>query len=168
MLAPPCSSFSLAQTRTVTLRNQLHPRGLPNVAFTDRERERIDLGNRILDVVIKLIQLCRRHRIPFCLEQPRTSFMLHDKFLQHALSTCEAEWVTVDQCSFGARWKKPTTLIFGFSKRSPQQCRRCHGKHGWCSFRPGHKHIVLDGSSRTRAAAAYPPRLSHWIVNYIF
>ena len=35
---------------------------------------------------------------------------------------------------------------------------RCHGKHGFCSVREGHKHLHLQGTM-TQQSTKYPPRL---------
>ena len=150
-----------------TLRSASYPRGLPR-EFSERERERIEVGNRMLDSTIHLISVCHRHSIPFCLEQPKTSYMWHDRRLQQVLRSSHAVFFKVDQCRFGTRWRKPTMFAFSLAKPiSNPGALRCHGKHGWCSFRPDHKHVILDGSSLTRAAAAYPPRMAHWIVNQL-
>ena len=39
---------------------------------------------------------------------------------------------------------------------------RCHRKHGFCSFREGHKHLLLQ-SKLTRQSAKPPPRLIAFI-----
>ena len=43
----------------------------------------------------------------------------------------------------------------------------CHGKHGFCSFREGHKHLLLQGNL-TQQSARYPPRLVAFIGNSFF
>ena len=55
-------------------------------------------------------------------------------------------------------------LVFG--RQSDRACLhslfsyrfRCHVKHGFCSFREGHKHLLLQGTL-TQQSAKYPPRL---------
>ena len=52
MIATPCSSFSLAQSRGgKALRSREYPRGIPQ-SVTERERHRVELGNACLDVTI--------------------------------------------------------------------------------------------------------------------
>jgi hypothetical protein len=166
MIATPCSSFSLAQSRGgKALRSRLYPRGIPQF-LTERERSRIEIGNRCLDVTIFVIRLCNKCNVPWMLENPSSSYLWCDKTLQRHVNA----YADIHQCAFGAHWRKATR--FGFGNISSEQiqkfqdpCCRCHGKHGYCSFRPSHKHIQLNGSAMTRAAAKYPPRLSRIIAS---
>ena len=64
MIATPCSSFSLAQSRGgKALRSREYPRGIPQPT-TERERHSIELGNACLDVTLSVIRLCNKHHIP--------------------------------------------------------------------------------------------------------
>ena len=79
MLALPCNSFSLANSRSgKALRSKLEHRGISKEPFTDRERERIDEGNRLLDAGIFLIMQCCLYSVPLCLENPQSSYMWSD------------------------------------------------------------------------------------------
>jgi hypothetical protein len=115
MFATPCSSFSLAVSRSgKALRSISHPRGLP-IPMTAKETARIQAGNHALDATIKMIRCCNRHGIPFALENPASSYMWHDSALQavlrHAYIAC------LDQCAFKARWRKHTKVAFGNCER---------------------------------------------------
>ena len=103
-----------------------------------------------------------RCRVPFAIENPLSSFMWKAPVFHRALERLGVEWVKVDMCAFGERYKKPTLLamvncadlgVLGIPAQS-----RCSGKHGVCAFtrRP---HVWLEGASTTRAAR-YPSRLA--------
>ena len=73
-------------------------------------------------------------------------------------------------CAFGARWRKPTGLLFGgvdpllIEKVFPCS-KRCKNINGMCDHRHGHKHIALTGTPLqgmpwTRIAQAYPKLLA--------
>jgi hypothetical protein len=73
-------------------------------------------------------------------------------------------------CAFGARWRKPTGLLFGgvdpllIEKVFPSS-KLCKNINGMCEHRRGHKHIILTGTTPqgvpwTRIAQAYPKLLA--------
>ena len=80
------------------------------------------------------------------------------------------EVLDVHQCAFGSHWRKSTRLLFVYATQDVLDLRnslhrvRCHGRHGWCSHRPGHKHVHLEGALTT-SAAAYPPRLARFLAD---
>ena len=111
MIATPCSSFSLAQSRgRRALRTQSEPRG-KSQRVTPNEQARIDDGNKVLDATIALVKLCNVHRIPYCVENPATSYLWYEIGLADVLK--DAKHIIVDQCAFGAKWRKRTRLVFG-------------------------------------------------------
>ena len=111
MIATPCSSFSLAQSRGgKALRSQSEPRGISQ-HVTPAERARIDNGNKVLDASIALIKICSEFSIPYGVENPATSYLWHDEKLINV--TKGARHAVVDQCAFGAKWRKRTRLAFG-------------------------------------------------------
>ena len=115
MLATPCSSFSLAVSRSgKALRSLSHPRGLP-IPMTAHESERVKAGNRALDASIQMIRTCNMHGIPSALENPATSYMWADSALQAVLA--RAFVARLDQCAFKARWQKRTKIAFGNCER---------------------------------------------------
>ena len=110
MLATPCSSFSLAISRSGrALRSSSHPRGEP-IPMTHSERVRVADGNRALRATIRMIACCNQFRIPYALENPASSYLWKDPALQRVLSN--AYLAKLHQCAFGARWKKATTIAF--------------------------------------------------------
>jgi hypothetical protein len=116
MLAPPCSSFSLAISRSgKALRSSTHPRGKP-IPMSQKEKARVELGNQCLDAAIRVIHVLNRFSIPFVFENPSSSYMWHDITLHAALG--DAKLIKVHQCAFGARWRKDTCFAFAnFGKR---------------------------------------------------
>jgi hypothetical protein len=113
MLALPCSSFSLANSRSgKALRSKIEARGISNAIFTFRERERIEQGNRLLDAGINIIKHCCVRQLPVCLENPSSSFMWSDLRLSRTLQANNAKVYNISQCAFGARWRKENTVAF--------------------------------------------------------
>eukprot|EP00972_Heterocapsa_arctica_P023541 3468919-Heterocapsa_arctica.AAC.1 len=71
-LGMPCSSFSMARRgRPPPLRSRDCPMGLPNLSEKDQERVRV--GNLLLKVSCGFMRLGRRMMIPCTLENPHTS-----------------------------------------------------------------------------------------------
>ena len=110
IIAMPCSSFSLAQSRSgVALRSISEPRGC---ATNDLAKlNRITAGNEFLDFTIGVIRTCNDFHIPYVIENLLTSYAWHDHKLKYVLQP--AEIVEVHQCAFGARFHKATRLAFG-------------------------------------------------------
>ena len=114
MIEVPCSTFSIAQSRSgVALRLQNEPRGIATNYIA--RSTRIKLGNDLLDFTIGVIEMCNEFSVLFAMESPQTSYAWHDRKLKTVLR--EAELIDVHQCGFGARFRKTTRLTFGnFSK----------------------------------------------------
>ena len=161
MLAPPCTTSSRA--RRVRLRSREHPWGFPHLE--GRDREQVENGNSCILIVLSVIRMCHRFKIPFVVENPHSS-MLWDvpelaKFLTH--ESCHVR--VLDFCFFGTAWKKPTRLLLGnipFADTASLDAR-CAGRGGWCSTSRA-KHFLLEGPGpggvpRTRTAQEYPKKL---------
>jgi len=169
MLAPPCSSFSLARNR-YPVRSAQYPAGLPHLR--DHDRESVRVGNLCFSVSVYVISLCNQYRVPFAMENPMGSYMWRqEEFLNSVLPS--ATILDIHQCAFGSRWRKATKLVLGNDSETgklattfPQKLK-CHGKHGYCSFREGHKHFVLEGKTMTSRAAEYPTRLSRFLAQIL-
>ena len=162
MLGPPCTSFSVVQNVNVPLRSRERPRGLANLP--EPQRVKVDLGNQFLDLTIRVIKMCVRLRVPFCLEHPHSSYMWHDPALQAVLLRARSRTVMVNHCSFNSPHRKATRLAFGGGEGldlgilDQPGVVQCSGRHGFCFF-SGKKHVILEGRS-AREAAAYPPKLA--------
>ena len=68
VLAPPCQSFSIANNSSGPIRSKERPRGLANLP--QYKRDKVERGNKLLDVTIKVIKWLTAARVPFALEQP--------------------------------------------------------------------------------------------------
>ena len=73
--------------------------------------------------------------------------------------------VELHLCCFGSRTFSPCTLVFqGCSREwlgnfAFEHNLRCHGRHGFFSFRPGHKHLetgLVSRVKKTRSSVAIP------------
>ena len=112
MLATPCSSFSIAVSRSGrAIRSQMWPRGLP-AGLTLAEQTSVDTGNKLLDATIFILRVCVRLKIPAVLEIPRTSYLWWDRRLQQLIAASKATTAHIHQCGFSAHWKKETTFVF--------------------------------------------------------
>ena len=155
-LAPPCQTFSVANNPSGPIRSTSRPRGLPGLPR--HKEEKVQKGNQLLRATIRIIHSLGRHKIPFYLEQPRSSYMWHDARLRRALQLYGAEYADVDMCSFGTRYRKSTRFALCFvnnpGRLGDESKCRCQGRHGICSF-SGKPHIWLEGAATTRAAE-YP------------
>jgi hypothetical protein len=110
MIAMPCSSCSLAQSRGGTaLRSKSAPRGLPTSDVA--KQKRIRQGNDLLDFTIAFIDVCNQIFIPYVLESPLSSYIWQDAKLQQVVRNGEV--ADVHQCGFGARFRKATRLVLG-------------------------------------------------------
>ena len=170
-LAAPCESFSMARRAPLwsrfphALRSAEHPCGLPELSGTDRLV--CSRGNRLARKTAKLIAICMQHKIPWLLENPKSSFLWRFPAIERALKS--AQCVVVDQCQYGCPWMKPTMLAMSpLLCPTPSLCKRCRGRRGVCS-RTGLPHTVLTGTDkgvfRTAAAKVYPKALCRAIAN---
>ena len=165
MLAPVCTSFSVARDRTKVIRNKRYPWGIPHQYLTEDEKEKLRLGNRVFRTCFKIIQELLIRNIPFILENPRTSKAWYLPIMQSLLAHPQVHFVITDFCQWGTPWKKPTALMIGNLDQldSRRLEARCSGPKGLCS-RTGQKHFLLTGSNSkgvpyTRVAQPYPQKL---------
>jgi hypothetical protein len=156
MLAPPCSSFSIARDGTCPIRSREHPWGLPKLSLKDRDK--VKLGNLCLMAVLDLFHVVQKFKIPRVLEQHATSKM-------PSANQCLVK--LVDFCQYGKQWHKRTQLVCGNVdvQEAERLSRRCTGKPGICS-RTNRAHFQLSGSSTqgvpwTAIAMPYPGKLCH-------
>ena len=108
-LATPCSSFSLANSRSGrAIRSKEHPLGKPNL--TEAELARVRLGNNFAYATAKIARICIRNRIPCVIENPCSSYLLCCPDFQQLLDL--GKRVDLHQCAFGAKWRKYTSFSF--------------------------------------------------------
>ena len=176
MLAPVCTSFSVARDRTKVIRNRDYPWGIPDHLLSDKERESIITGNRCFQACFKIMRWLDEAKVPYILENPASSkAWFLPPMLQH-MSSPHVNWVKRCFCQFGAPWKKPTAFLTGNLEFSElhRLTKVCHGR-GTCT-RTGKPHFLLtgsrsDGTPWTRVAQPYPRKLcvalAHTLTSYM-
>ena len=164
MLAPVCTSFSVARDRTKVIRNRQYPWGIPREQLTERESESILLGNRCFRACLRFMRVLDEYKIPYILENPATSKAWYLPPIQSHIQKQHVQFITCDFCQFGTKWKKPTSFICGHVDPLDltRLHRRCSGR-GCCS-RTGRPHVQLTGGHHTgipmtKFAEPYPTSL---------
>ena len=72
-LALPCSSFSVAQSRSGrAIRSAEKPWGVDNL--TGSESARATEGNQCAVTALRILALCSQFDVPVAVEQPKTSY----------------------------------------------------------------------------------------------
>ena len=148
-LAPFCGSWSRARRGPIDysgppppLRTHGHVMGRPGLSPADQLR--VQQGNASLRFSIRVMRECLKQNIPVGLENPRTSWMWQAPAMARLLRLRGVRTVVVDQCQWGSRWLKPTTLVFACTHgidSIERRCKRC----GLCCSATGKPHIVLSG-----------------------
>ena len=163
MLAPPCSSFSIARDRTGVIRTRDRPYGVDNVSEADAQR--LKIGNDTAAAAITIAMLLHKAGLPWVLENPKSSKMWWLPRMIRLSKMANVTAVTTDFCMFGKPWRKRTQLLTGnlCEEERARLCRLCHGSRGFCQ-RTGQKHLQLTGSSPsgqpwTAIAQPYPAAL---------
>ncbi len=164
MLAPVCTSFSVARDRTKVIRNKQYPWGILREQLTEKEWQSILLGNRCFRACLRIMRILDQYRIPYILENPASSKAWFLPPVQSHIRQSHVQFITCDFCQFGARWKKPRSFICGHVDPLDlvRLGRRCSGR-GCCS-RTGRPHVQLTGSHHTgipmtKFAEPYPTSL---------
>ena len=176
MLAPECRSWSNARARTNAIRSKTEPWGVafPSKPLTANDIAALKSGNKQVRAVISLLRVFDRLKIPWALENPRSSYLwATPEFLQMA----NYPWIEtrrIDQCAFGTAWKKSTLLMFS---RCEVECLRILDSKVCCASGVCHytkkPHIQLignmPGSGRpwTAHAQTYPPGLAHCLATIL-
>ena len=168
MLAPPCTTFSVARDRTKVIRSREHPWGLPSDQLTSAELEKVLEGNRCFEAAFELIHLFNKHQVPWLLENPATSKCWYLPPIHDLLNNQGSCSITLDFCQFGTPWRKRTTFLAGQLDMQDlaRLQRHCRGSHGYCS-RTKAKHWQLTGTHKgvcwTKIAQPYPSNLCRQI-----
>lgn len=168
MMAPVCTSFSVARDRTKVIRTKRNPWGIHTRLLTAEEQQKVKTGNEVFLTCFDIIEECLHYGIPFILENPYTSKAWNLPPMQYYLQHPRIHFVRSDVCQWGTRWKKPTGFLIGnldhndTARLAQAICTNC--PRGLCS-RTGKPHFLLSGSNSrgvpyTRIAQAYPTRLS--------
>ena len=171
---PPCETWSAARGAGAERQGQQRPRplrspealwGLPDLSAS--ERQQVDLGNALLRTQLLFLFLARTYGFVALMEHPAkawwapaapSSWSLPE--VQHLLTWGDVVLHTVDQCTLGAKSRKPTGLL---AVNLPQLARRLADAAGGGRCLPAllHQHIPLcgrapDGSWMTAQAKVYP------------
>ena len=168
-LATPCSSFSQARRgqggkMPGALRTREQVLGLPGLS--DRDQERVRLGNRLARWTCRFIKACLQSGIPVILENPAGSLLWHFPGFQRLAK--QGRSIIYDNCQYGEVWRKRTRLV-GWNVDLDSLSLRCKQKFAIqndgqrkavCS-RTGAPHSVLSGPRAgaewcTALASAYP------------
>ena len=151
-LGPPCSSFSMAVNRfwSHAMRSVDWPLGFPGLSL--HKQKKVDLGNSLAAVALRLMQAQDKVGHAWQLEQPSTSLMVYlpdfAAFLGRTGVFHAIAWV----CAFGAPWAKPTSV---YSNRSYVMDINigCPG----CPFHQKLEGTAPDGRNWTAIAGPYWP-----------
>ncbi len=142
-------------------------------ALGDGSLKRETDGNEQLFLVVRLIDVCNRCKVPWTLENPEGSFVWHVAELLKRVDTDECDAVVFDQCMYhlrppdyvkggdDVRVNKPTRVVGTLRGLATLHCRcdRTHTHaHAYGHVRVGSKRI-----SRAAAAGVYPISLCHRI-----
>ena len=93
----------------------------------------------------RVLSLCAEQGIPALMENPQRSLIWHAAPMQRVSRLRKASLATCDQCQYGARWRKATSLLMVNVPTALQDRLRlrCEGR-GVCD-RSGKPHIILSG-----------------------
>ena len=145
--------------------------GLPGLSAADEHR--VFIGNATMRFCARVLALCAELGIPALMENPQRSLVWHAAPMQRICRMRRARLVTCDQCQFGARWRKATSLLLINVPAALQDrlSRRCSGRTT-CD-RSGKPHIILTGvdpaSGRfwSSLAQRYPRELARCIADVL-
>ena len=98
MLAPPCSSFSIARDRTAVIRTKAEPWGLPADRLSDKDKVKVEIGNKCFRAVRDLLKEFDTRKLPWILENPHSSKCWHLPFLKRLARHKHVQTVIVDFC----------------------------------------------------------------------
>ena len=161
----PRTSFSTARKDDGLgpgpLRDSGYVQGLPYLSANDRQK--VETGNRILRVTLRLLTVCEQYRIPYALENPSSSYAWMMPQMQRFVRDFQPTLAHLHYCQFGELWKKPTTIMGKFWNVEVVS-RVCTPIHGICSY-SHRKHVRLQGRDSegvfmTLRAQPYPQQFA--------
>ena len=180
LMGPPCETWSLARFRELLecafaprpVRHATNLWGCDDIRF--KELQQVLVGNDLLRIAIFLFAIVMAFG--------GTGIIEHPAFLHMAPEGAPSIWklaetiwlrangaklVTVDQCRFGARSRKPTSLLT--CNAQPLWAKPCAIYR--CNCRSGHNYTLEgfddQGNFKTAAAKTYPPDFCSFLVDVI-
>ena len=148
------------------IRNKQHPWGIPREQLSDKDFEKVQVGNSTMQAAIEMVDHLHRRQLPWSLENPHASKCWNLPFFKALQEDENVDMCVVDFCAFGTPWRKRTRILVG-NVHEPD-IGKLHGKFclsrcGFCTF-SGKKHFQLTGSNHagipwTRIAQPYPKKL---------
>ena len=136
MLPVPCTSFTTARNRTSVIRSTQEPWGISR-QMNEREARSIALGNATAEAALKIIRLLNKYKVPWIVENPRTSYLWHLPELHAVSEAAHGHFRVADFCQFGARWRKKTGFLCGNHKTSASHLAGCISLLGACGALSG-------------------------------
>ena len=148
------------------LRSDDHPDGL--VELPPDEIVRVFMANRSVAFCIAVAELCVEHQIPVVIAGTASSFFWSTSWAVKLRRSVKLQQTLVDQCAYGAPWRK-TLLLWAWKVDLSHLAARCEPELSVCSFRHA-KHINLkgrhpDGPLWASLAAVLPRRLRQAIAS---
>ncbi len=184
---PPCESWSAARGRPIErttgttrngprqLRNRFAPWGLRDV--TPSERKQLHTANQLLRAMIHLMYVAVDEGVSGVMEHPATpwwspdcasSWLLDEvvRLRRHSAAT----FVYVDQCCFGACYRKPTRFLCINLPELEGTLQAAPGR-GKCPHTGGHGAAIgtdRQGNFVTSHLKEYPSQLCEWLAKGFF
>ncbi|CAE7317250.1 unnamed protein product [Symbiodinium sp. CCMP2456] len=164
MMAPVCTSFSVARDRTQVIRSRRFPWGIPSRFLSEKEIADIRLGNACFRSCFRILQALDEHRVPYILENPDTSKAWYLPQMRRQLALPWAKYIRSDFCCFGTPWRKRTGFLCGHvpCEDLTRLSKVCSSVNHTCDL-TGKKHVRLTGNRHgiplTKWAEPYPQRL---------
>lgn len=148
--APICSSFSRAITPSV--RSAEHPKGIPTMRASIRER--VAAGNSHSMWLAKIINICITMQILWWVENPDTSYLWWQVEWKKIFARINGQCFRLDFCRFKTPWRKRTKIAT--TNRLAGVKMLCDGSH---SHRVLRGRSAAHGQAWTKVAEPYPRRL---------
>ena len=142
--------------------------GLPGLKASDKRK--VAQSNQLLEFALQVIEICQQLRVPWTLENPRSSRLWLVPAIRQLLLQ-GAKKVEASFCAYGMPWRKATTFLAG--NFSSLHFLACSGSFRKCS-RTGASHLPLIGKSTTGAwltslAQPYPEQLcEHFALQLLY
>ena len=167
-VALPCQTFSRIRDRgggPPPLRSDAWPWGLPGLSAALQHK--VTLANNLTRFACRLCREAILRRIPWPLENPRTSRLWLCNSIVALTRRKNVTTVYTDFCMWAGPFKKSTTFVSYLVDLSGLAARRCLGSRRACA-RTGEPHQQLvgkrqDGVFWTKVAEPYPAPLCSFI-----